>query len=593
MAKADVVSRISGIDSFSSVMKGTIKTLDKLKNKADQVGKSFTTKLTLPIIATATAATFAAVKLNTEMGNVSTLISGDLEQSTKRTKELKVGVQEAAIEFGKSTNEMAKGVFQVVSAFGDSDESMEKFRINAKAAVAGVSEVSDAIALTSSVTKAYGDITLETTGKVTDLAFKANELGQTSFPEMARSLPAVTSLSSTLGLKMEEMFNVMATGTGVTGNTSEVSTQLGAILGELLKPSTNLQIAFKKLGVDSGKTLIQQKGLHGSLVALKDVSQEYGKELVDLFGSQEAIKLSLALTGKSSDKFVENLKKMQNATGATSAAFEKQTKGINKTGFEINRTISRITVLAERIGDKLLPIIDKFANNYILPLLTKLESLNEDQLEWIIILGSIAAAIGPVLIGVGMFSGLISSGIVVFLKFAAAIKIVGSALMFLVANPIGLTITAIAVLVVGIFMLIKHWETVKETVLSVWNSVSESTRTKIGVLLMIFNPFLGVLMLIINHFDQIKAAAIGLAQIILPQWMEEKLGISGGELPAPERPNVAQTITAQLAEKRAIQSEFSGTLHINNVPPKSRFQGGGGGLNVELDTGIIPVGVAP
>ena len=133
------------------------------------------------------------------------LVGGEEEAEVMAT------LRSGGIATGKSTGDLAEGLFQVISAFGDSAETAKLLEINAKAATAGLATTQEAINLTSAVTKAFGDTSAEATQKVADLAFKANELGQTTFAEMAGSIGRVTPLAVELGLTMEDIFGVLAT----------------------------------------------------------------------------------------------------------------------------------------------------------------------------------------------------------------------------------------------------------------------------------------------------------------------------------------------------------------------------------------------
>jgi hypothetical protein len=154
-------------------------------------GAKMTLGITAPIVAAGGAAIKFATDFNAGMANVATLIPGNSE----RINELKGNVQDLAIETGKSTSDLSDGLFQTVSAFGDSAASAEILGINARAAAAGLATTTDAINLTSAVTKGYGDTSATAVQHAADLAFMANKLGQTTFPELAASVGRVTPLT--------------------------------------------------------------------------------------------------------------------------------------------------------------------------------------------------------------------------------------------------------------------------------------------------------------------------------------------------------------------------------------------------------------
>ncbi len=214
-------------------------TLGSFGEGLKDVGGKLTTFVSLPLIALGGTALKFSVDFNAAMANVASL--GLLPE---RVLELKGNVQEMAVEFGQSTKDLSGGLYQVVSAFGDSSDSAELLEINAKSAAAGLATVSDSVALTSAVTKGYGDTSKEAVAKVADLAFQTVKLGQTTFPELAGAMGAVVPLASTLGVETETLFAQMATLTGVTGNAAEVSTQLRATYQAMLKPTGEMATAF-------------------------------------------------------------------------------------------------------------------------------------------------------------------------------------------------------------------------------------------------------------------------------------------------------------------------------------------------------------
>jgi len=302
------------------------------------------------VAAFAVASVKAATELESELANVATLLDGDV---TPRIKEMKSEVQSLSIATGKTTSDLTDGLYQVVSAFGDSAESMEILTIASEAATAGLASTTDAINLISAVTKGYGDTSATAAQHVTDLAFMAVKLGQTTFPELASSLGKVIPLSQALSVSQEELFGIMATLTGVTGNTAEVATQYRGILVALIKPTENLKAIYAELGVETGKQLIEQEGFQGALMAVKASADASGLQLTDLMGRVEGATAMMALTGPQADVLTEKMAKMANVTGAASAAFNVQKDTV---AFAQKRIAAYSQVIKQKFGDVLLPI---------------------------------------------------------------------------------------------------------------------------------------------------------------------------------------------------------------------------------------------
>ncbi len=448
--------------STRSATRSIVSTLNTVERKAVETGKVLTAAITLPLVGLGTAATKMSTDLNAAMANV-----GALGLAPERVRELKTGVQALGVEVGKTTGDIAGGLFQVVSAFGDTADTMEVLRINAKAATAGLATTTDAINLTSAVTKGYGDTSAKAVQKVADLAFVTNKLGQTTFPELASSIGRVIPLAAELQVTQEEVFAVMATGTGVTGNAAEVTTQLRGALQALSSPSADMIKLLKKTGFESGKAVIEQKGLQG---AIEFVTREATKSKLPLqryIGSIEGQTLALALTGSQTDVYKEKLKAMQDASGAAEGAFATQTDTINKLGFAYKKMVVRVQVLAQNIGDVLTPAVLELTK-LVDPLLTSVEKLSlrfsrldpKIQATTLAVI-ALVSAVGPALFISAKLLGVLIATVKVL---AAIVGLMNPWVVGLVA--VGAAIAGIVLWLEGSDGLIAAWNNAKQAVMS-------------------------------------------------------------------------------------------------------------------------------
>lgn len=585
MPLPDVKIIISGVDRFSRTIGKSLKGLDRLGRKTMQVGKNITRNVTLPIIGLGIAAAASSLKINESMANIGTLIPGNIA----RLRFLKKEIQALGIETGRSQIDIAEGVFQQISAFGDSVDVMDKVRIAARAGVAGRSQTIESFNLLTSVTKAFNKTTKEATQHVANLAFKTNELGQTTFAEMAESMGKIAPLASTLNVKMEEMFGVMATGTGVTGNTSMVATQLASVFGALLKPNKDMEIAFKKLGVASGRELIQQKGLQGSLKALQVLSEKYSEtSLAKLLGRKEAMTLAFALNNELADVFTEKLGKMNNVVGAAETAFKEQTEGINEAGFAFNQFITRVVILASKIGDKLVPHLLKFGRETLIPILSKLEKLDDQQIQWILRIGGLLSVIGPLLVILGFLASAIAKIVGVVMKLAPwivrlAVNIFKFGKFLAGLTPLTkLIILAFTIWIHNIIQIIKHWEDLTFIFSFWWKKIAEGFKGMVDKTVKFLEPLIEKLSFI---GGLMKNIGLGIARFVLPKGLEEKFGISEG---GGENRQALERVSATNINR----NEFKGKLTIEGAPPRSKIEvERGGEMEIETDTGLIPVGV--
>ncbi len=492
------VKLIADIGQFQEAMQKAERTAQQVGKSLRDIGSRLTTRVTLPIMGMGAAALKAATDLNAAMANVASLG----EEAARNIGTWKTEVQNLAVELGKSTGDLAEGLYQVVSAFGASSESIQILEINAKAAAAGLAQTAEAINLTSAVTKAYGDTSAYAVRKVADLALKTVQLGQTTFPELAASIGRVTPLAASLGVRMEELFAVLATATGVTGSAAEVNTQMRAALQALMAPTTDMAKLMKKLGYESGQAMIQELGFVGALQAIVQYAEETGKPLQKFIGSVEGMTLALALSGGLADSFTEKLAAMENAAGAMDEAFAQQTQGINKLGFALAQLKQMVLVTAQRLGDALAPAV--------LRLVDMVRPWLEKVVEWVarfreldertqaIILGVVAfaAALGPILVIAGMvvsalgslagaagaILGVWSKGVLVVGKWYSMIDKLGKAIPKIMSLHQGLAKT-----MKGLISALKSPRVAIRTLLGILSRFGVAVRALVGL---VFNPLM-------------------------------------------------------------------------------------------------------
>ena len=366
MAKSkmyELMVKISGKQDSS--LKGACAAADKnlaaLSKTAKTVGKTIAGAALAGAAAVGTlgvAAIKAGATYETQLANISTLLTGTEAEIAARTSEIGGQILDVSNRTGVATDNLTDGMYQVISAFGDSADAAAQLEVAAKAAAAGNATTTDAINLLSAVTKGYGDTSAEAVQKAADLSFATVRLGQTSFPELASAMGKVIPLASTMGVEQEQLFGAMATLTGVTGSTAEVVTQLKATMQGFLSPSKSMAAALKSMGYESGQALLESKGLQGALDALKESVHGNELEFAGLFSSVEAQTAVLAMAGNQADNLTSKTAEMYEAVGATDAAFAKQTNNMQYTIREIKNLGANFLT---KLGTNVLPYVKELA----------------------------------------------------------------------------------------------------------------------------------------------------------------------------------------------------------------------------------------
>ena len=371
------------------------------------VGRTLTSRVGLPMAAAGGLSMKMAMDFNKSMASVASL----LKEPNQKIGEMKKGVQSLAIETGQSTEELAGGLYQVVSALGESEDNMAQLALASKAAKAGVSSAADAIGMLSAVGKGYNDVSAEALSKTADLAFQTVKLGVTTFPELASSMGNVVPLAAAMKTSQEELFGTMATLTGVTGTTSEVTTQLASVYGSFMKPSEAMQNAVKKINkqnkdynFSSASAMMKALGFRKSLELLNKTADGNQDKLAKMFTRKEALLAVLPLVSSQSENYNKKLKAMAKVSGAMDDAFREQTEGINKQGHKWEQTKQRMVVFAQRAGDMLLPTLERLLDK-LEPVFKWIEGIDQETIDAAVAFGTFAIKAGLLLTVVGKIVG--------------------------------------------------------------------------------------------------------------------------------------------------------------------------------------------
>ena len=216
----------------------------------------------------------------------------DFEGLTDKVKELSANIPLAR-------EELANGLYQTISNGVPEENWMSFLEQSSKSAVGGLADLGQTVTVTSTLIKNYG-LSWDQAGAIQDKIQMTAKNGVTSFEQLGQALPMVSGSASQLGVSMDELMAVFATTTGVTGNTSEVATQLSAVLNSLIKPSSEATKAANEMGIGFNAASVQAAGgLQNFLLALDKSITEYSaktgqlKQTIygQLFGSAEALRL--------------------------------------------------------------------------------------------------------------------------------------------------------------------------------------------------------------------------------------------------------------------------------------------------------------
>jgi TP901 family phage tail tape measure protein len=332
---------------------GFNKTLTRSSGRLKVIGRDINRYFILPMTAMIGLSSRAALNLNEGMANVQALIpdTGD------RIYELRDSVTDLASATGKSFDDITSGLYRTISVFLDNADTVDRLNTAIRTGIAGYASTAESVQLLSSVTRAYGDTSGEAVEKVADLAFETVRLGDTTIPQLSSAMQVATDRAVRLGISQEELFAVMATLTGITGDASMVATQFRSAMDSILRPTDELTQLLDEMGYVTAEAAIEEEGMIGLITAISRKAEEAGQPLQNYITRKEGVTLVSRLASEQLQDFNFRLSEIQDSTGAAAEAFENVTQGIGKHNFEMEKAKQRVNVFMAEIGENLLPVL--------------------------------------------------------------------------------------------------------------------------------------------------------------------------------------------------------------------------------------------
>lgn len=359
-------------------------------------------------------------------------------------------------------DELANGLYEVVSNGVPEDNWIEFLDRSARAAVGGCADLGTTVGTTATIIKTYG-LAWDQATSVQDKMQMTAKKGKTSIAELGQALPHVSGSASQLGVELDELMAVFASTTGVTGNTSEVSTQLAAVLNSLIKPSSEASKAAEAMGIRFDAASVKAAGGFANFLTQLDTSvQAYAaksgqlSETIygQLFGSAEALRLLGSLTGEQKDVFAANIQAMADSTGAIDEAFEIMSESNDSFAQKLNNAIASMTDWAGSAAKVAGPVLDLTANA-----------------------GMAVMSIAQLAKGMRLAKVASAAWTAVQHPLNAAIS----------ANPIGLMVMAIAALVAAIVYAYNNCEEFRQSCDRMWATVKDVAEVIWALLVKAFN----------------------------------------------------------------------------------------------------------
>ena len=402
MAETAVVARLKAVLTGDSAglrrdLDQSTKRLSDFSAKAGQVGRSLTTKLTLPLAGVAAGAVKVAADFEKSMSMITALVGVAADE----VRSMESDVRSMAVEFGKSGTEAADALFFITSAGLRGADATDTLAASLKASAIGLGDTATIADLATSALNAYGSDVLSA-AEATDVMTATVREGKLQASELAGSMGRVLPLASAMGVSFNEVGAAFAALSRTGTNAAEAATQIRGILSSLLRPTKQAEEAMNAMGLSSAglREQIADQGLLATLQTLADEFAGNEAAAAAVFGNIRALSGVLDLMGANVATTEAIFANMADTTGAVDDAFSVMSQTAS---FQFAQAMAEVKDALLTLGQELLPIVTDalgVVTGVVSDLAGFFGGLDDGTKQLVISLGGMLAVAGPLALGI-------------------------------------------------------------------------------------------------------------------------------------------------------------------------------------------------
>lgn len=441
------------LENQESILRKTSEGLKKAGDKMKDTGKSMSKKVTAPILGAAAAATKIGMDFQSGMSEVAAVSGATGEE----LEELELKAREMGATTNKSAKDAADGLKYMALAGWDNEEMLKGIEPMLKLSSAGNIDLGRASDLVTDSMSAMG-IQIDQLDDYLDTMAATASNSNTDIDMLGEAF--ITAGGKLRDLEIDFKDGSVALGlladSGIKG--SEAGRGLSAILTNLTSPTGRAKEAIEDLGLSffdaNGDFIGVEKSLKLVDGALEGMTQEQQTMYRSMIAGKEHSKTFSALMNSLGDDFDELADHVDNADGSLEQMYDTMTDNLKGRWDEFKSAMEEAGLT---IFDNLQPHLETLLG-YLQKAVDWFNDLSPSMQNTILVIGAVAAAIGPLLIVIGMIASGISALLPVF---------------SLLMGPVGLVIAAIAALVAIGIVLWKNWDTIKEKAIEIFTAIAE------------------------------------------------------------------------------------------------------------------------
>ena len=398
---------------YTKALRGAQTLLNGTASKMKKIGTSMSLYLTTPLSLVGGAALRAYGNFDDAMTKSLAIMGNVGPEMRKEMEETARGISERS---ATSATDLAKSYYFLASAGLDAKQSVASLSAVQKFASAGAFDMALATDLLTDAQSALGLTVkdpiqnMKNMIRISDALTKANTLANASTQQFSEALTNKSAGALRLLNKdLEEGVGVLAAfaDQGVKG--TEAGEKLYIVLRDLQRASLKGAKNWEKMGMRvydaNGKMLPLVDIIEQISLKFDTMSDKEKKAAAEMLGFQDRSFIAIQTLLGMQDKIRGYTKELYNAQGITEEVANKQLASFNA---QMKMLWNQIVNVGAEIGSVLAPWMARLSE-YIKGAIRWWRGLSDETKQWIVGIGILVGAAGPLLVALGMIAGSISS----------------------------------------------------------------------------------------------------------------------------------------------------------------------------------------
>lgn len=453
--------------------------LTAVGNSMKNIGQNMSMYITAPLAAMGVGILKIGMDFDAQMSKVSAVsgaTGGDFDA-------LRIKAQDLGATTKFTATQVAEGMEYLALAGYNTNQILSATNGVLNLAAAGAMDLGMAADITTDVMSAFG-MQAKEAGHAADIFAYAQANANTNVEQAGEAMKYLAPMANQMGWSMEEATAAVMklADNGLKG--SIAGQAFASSLGRLAKPTKQMRKTLDELNISFFDSNDNMKSLPDIIGHLEDkftglTMKQKSAAITTLFGA-EAYKHWAILLESGSDTLAQYTKELENSDGTAQRMADTMVDNLAGSMLMLKSALEGLAIqFSDLIKDDIRALAD-----WLTKMTGKFAELSEGTKKTILVVGALAAAIGPLIVVAGVMLASIGSIITSFGAVSLAIGQAGGVVALLttklaflgpvftaLTGPIGLTIAAIGAVGTGLVVAYKKVDWFREGVQNIWEKI--------------------------------------------------------------------------------------------------------------------------